>query len=55
MAEKRREVTIEEIALSNMFSIEAIVNLLDSKGLVTKQEILVEIQRIKTEYMSKKN
>ena len=55
MADKGKEMTIEGIALSNMFSIEAIVNLLESKNLITKQEILEEIQRIKTEYMSKKN
>ena len=48
-------MTIEEIAISNMFSIEAIVNLLDSNNLITKQEILEEIQRIKIEYISKKN
>ena len=55
MADKGKEVTIEEIALSNMFSIEAVVNLLESKDLITKQEILEKIQRIKTEYMRKNN
>jgi len=55
MVGKGKEVTIEEIALSNMFSIEAIVNLLAEKKLLTKQEILEEILRLKSEYMSKKH
>ena len=55
MADKGREVTIEEIALSNMFSIEAVVNLLAEKKLLTKEEILDEILRIKSEYIRKNN
>ena len=51
MGKAREEVTIDEIAISNMFSIEALVNLLEAKDLITKQEVLDEIQRVKTEYL----
>ena len=55
MADKGQEVTIDEIAISNMYSIEALVNVLELKGLLTKKEILDEINRIKLEQRSGKN
>ena len=51
----KKEVTISEIAISNMFSIEAIVNVPVSKGLVDKGELIEEIQRLKQEYDKRKN
>ena len=54
MLEDLQEVTIDQIALTNMYSIEALVNVLEMKGLLTKQELLAEIQNIKEEYKSKK-
>ena len=38
-----------------MFSIEAIVNVLVSKGIVNKEELIEEIQRLNQEYETKKN
>jgi len=42
-----QKVSYEEIAYSNMMSIEAIVSLLTRKGLITQQEILDELKAIR--------
>ena len=50
MADKldtKEVVTVEELAISNMYTQEALINLLERKGLLTKQEVLEEIQRLK--------
>jgi hypothetical protein len=38
-----------------VFSVEALVNVLVSKGVVNKEEFIEEIQRIKQEYKKHKN
>ena len=55
MGKERETVTWEEMAYSNYLSIEAIVNLLIRKGLMTKEEILDEIKILKHKYHSKPN
>jgi len=52
---KRKTVTYEEIAYSNMMSIEALVSLLTRKGLITEQEILDELKAIKIRDEKDKN
>jgi len=52
---KRKTVTYEEIAYSNMMSIEALVSLLTRKGLITEQEILDELKAIKLRDEKEKN
>ena len=52
---KRKTVTYEEIAYSNMMSIEALVSLLTRKGLITQQEILDELKAIKLRDDKEKN
>ena len=52
---ERKTVTYEEIAYSNMMSIEAIVSLLTRKGLITEQEILDELKAIKLRDEKEKN
>ena len=42
-----QKISYEEIAYSNMMSIEAIVSLLTRKGLITQQEILDELKVIR--------
>ncbi len=49
----RQQVTIEELALSNMISIEALVQLLVEKGLLTEAEILERVRKVQEE--SKRN
>ena len=50
MAEKldpKETVSIEELLLSNIYTQEAILNLLDEKGLLKKEDVLEEIKRLK--------
>ena len=42
----RETVPLEEVVMSNVYSQEAIVNLLEKKGLLTKKEVLEEMKRI---------
>jgi len=50
-----QKVSYEEIAYSNMMSIEAIVSLLTCKGLITQQEILDELKAIRVRDEREKN
>jgi len=50
MAEKldlKEVVDLKELLMSNVFEQEALVNLLDRKGIISKAEILEEIKRLK--------
>ena len=42
-------VSIEELTISNMYEIEALIEVLVRKGLIAKEEILQEIKRMKRE------
>ena len=50
-----QKISYEEIAYSNMMSIEAIVSLLTRKGLITQQEILDELKAIRLRDEKEKN
>ena len=52
---ERKTITYEEIAYSNMMSIEALVSLLTRKGLITEQEIMDELRAIKLRDEKEKN
>ena len=45
-----KKVSWEDIAWSNMYSIEALMNILEDKGLITKQEVLGELQKLKVQH-----
>jgi hypothetical protein len=50
MAEKldpEETVTLEELVLSNALEQEALINLLEAKGIIRKSELLAEIKRIR--------
>jgi len=50
MAEKldpKETVSFEELLMSNVFTEQAIINLLDKHGILKKEEILQEISRLK--------
>ena len=50
MAEKldpKETVSIEELLTSEVITTEALINLLDRKGVVSKQELLKEIKAVK--------
>ena len=54
MAEKldpKEVVTFEELLLSNMHEQEALINLLERKGLINKAELLEEIKRLRKQNM----
>ena len=40
-------VSIEELAISNMYEIEALIEVLVRKGIVRKEEVLEEIKQMK--------
>ena len=42
----RETIPLEEVVMSNVYTQEAILNLLEKKGLLTKQEVLEEMKRI---------
>jgi hypothetical protein len=43
----KRLVSFEELLLSNVFTQEALINLLEAKGIVKKAELLEEIKRVR--------
>ena len=50
MAEKldpKETVTFEELLMSNVYTQEALINLLAKKGIVNKEELLEEIKRLR--------
>jgi transketolase N-terminal domain/subunit len=49
MSEDKKPVSIDELILSNTFSISAIMNVLEKKGLVTREEVIAEVDRLKRE------
>ena len=42
--EKRETVSVDDLALSNAYQLEAMINVLERKGLVTKAEVLEELK-----------
>jgi hypothetical protein len=44
--EKRETVSVEDLALSNAYQLEAMINVLERKGLLTKAEVLAELEII---------
>ncbi|MBI3606154.1 MAG: hypothetical protein HY202_09055 [Nitrospirae bacterium] len=45
--DKKETVSLEQLVVSQMWEMEALYNLLEKKGVITKNELLEEIQRIK--------
>jgi len=46
---KRQTVTYEELAYSNMLQVQALVELLSEKGLLTKEEVLERVTKLQTQ------
>ena len=42
----RQTVPLEEVVLAQAFQLEALLNVLDRKGIITKAEVLEEIRRL---------
>jgi len=47
--DSRERVPLEEVVMSNVYTQEAIINILEKKGLLTKKEVLEEMRRIMVE------
>jgi hypothetical protein len=45
----KETVTFEELLMSNVYVQEALINLLEKKGLIDKKELLEEIKRVRKE------
>lgn len=43
----KKTVSIDEIALSNMYEIEAIIRVLEKKGILDHAEIIDELKKLK--------
>jgi len=57
MSEKGEQVSIEELAFSNMWQLEAMISLLEKKGVMTRKELLDEVQdlQVKAEEKRREN
>ncbi|MFI5304981.1 MAG: hypothetical protein ACHQYP_09335 [Nitrospiria bacterium] len=44
--DKKETVSLEELVVSQMWEMQALYNLLEKKGLITKLELLEEMKRI---------
>ena len=57
MSKDKKPVSIEELMLANTFSISALMNVLEKKGLVSREEVVAEVDRLKREMdkQAKKN
>jgi hypothetical protein len=54
MAEKldqKKTVDLEELLMSEIIQSEALINLLDKKGIISKKELLEEMKRVQTSMM----
>ena len=43
---ERKTVTVEDLALSNAYQLEALINVLERKGILTSKEVLDEMEVI---------
>ena len=47
--DKKQMVEFKELLMSEIIQSEALINVLDRKGIVSKQELLDEMRRVQTE------
>lgn len=45
--EPKETVTFEELLMSNVYTQEALINLLAKKGVITKEELIEEIKKLR--------
>jgi hypothetical protein len=44
--EEREEITVKDLAMSNAYQLEALINVLQKKGLLTSDEVLEELASV---------
>jgi hypothetical protein len=57
MAEKldtKQTVSFKELLMSEVIQVEALINLLDEKGIISKQELLEEMNRVQAKMIKPK-
>ena len=57
MAEKldqKQTVSFKELLMSEVIQMEALINLLDKKGIISKQELLEEMKRVQAKMIQSK-
>jgi hypothetical protein len=58
MAEKldqKQTVSFKELLMSEVIQLEALINLLDEKGIISKQELLEEMKRVQAKMIKSKS
>ena len=50
----RPTVSFEEVALSNMLTLNALVELLDERGILTRQDVLDRVKKLRGEMTAKR-
>ena len=53
MSKDNPMVSLEELVLSNMLEVQALIKILERKGLITQDEILAEVEVLKKEMEEK--
>ena len=54
MSSDDKKVSTEELALSNMWQLEAMISLLEKKGVMTRQELLDEVKQAQLKAQDKR-
>ena len=52
---QKQLVSSEELLMSEVIQSEAMINLLDKKGIITKQELLEEMKRVQAKMIKSKS
>ena len=58
MAEKldqKQTVSFKELLMSEVIQMEALINLLDKKGIISKKELLEEMKRVQSKMIKSKS
>ena len=50
----KQTVTFEELLISNMIEVQAVVQLMMEKGIITEQEYYQKLKAVQAEYQSKR-
>lgn len=53
MLKDKKLVTFEELAVSTMLEVQALIRILERKGLITSDEVLEEVSKLKEEMEEK--
>ena len=52
--DQKQTVSFKELLMSEVIQMEALINLLDKKGIISKQELLEEMKRVQAKMIKSK-